>query len=200
MKRLIVAFFKEGVGKVMFKIGNYDFGIKQAKVYGVLDKDEIAWGLNIDGEGRDFPGVSVIEPRAYSFPMPFSGDQPKTWREFAGRSFHWDDPYNSITERSNGCLYAMEHEDIYDSTLEFGAINSGKIEFKWNGLCDVFFDDSLGDGTQIEISGMADLGQIMTNTGDENEAKERLNRFLTPTDFELQRFESEIIFVPVVSG
>ena len=93
------------------------------------------WCVEIETHDKEFDGESWA-PYLYHQGLHLSA---KNAVELQGQATSWkdeaDDPHPE-----EGTMYVFGHHDVRNCRIVFGNIADGRIQLRWEGLCDVFWD------------------------------------------------------------
>ena len=191
------------------------FAIKSAKIsatildpywlrtYHPTGDPRLFWALDVEAEQET--GGEMWEPRAYHENLHFP---IRRWMDVVGQVAEWSKPYDEEAGEYNGGFYVFEHGSIAHARLSFQERNGVTFRFKWEGVCDVCWDEDYGQNVPFSASGWAEFTGV-TVQGSELDTDEmlrgRLAEYLDPRDFaygsvlrEGHRYESGVKMVRAV--
>ena len=128
------------------------FQVREAK----LAKDGELWSLEIETKDEEFDG-ETWSPYLYHQGLKLGNIAAN---QLAGMVSSWHACTDAAYPHPElGILYVFGHEPMYECELCFGPIEEGRIEVKWTGLCDVFWDDTFKDKIVFALECHAELNQ-----------------------------------------
>jgi hypothetical protein len=172
---------------------------------------DLFWSIDVLARPRAFDGETWA-PRVYfeCLELPV-----KSWKDLAGMRKEWNDGYDDRTGEPNGCVYVFEHEEISRGSLIVGARRDARFELRWEGICNVHWDDEFGEGVPFRIETDATFAGISVAGSEKDTDASVLARLMTfidvadlrqsPLEFLPSRYEDGVgmaraRFHPVIHG
>lgn len=115
------------------------------------------WYVEIETECKVYDGENW-ELRLYHQGLRL---EARTFEELPGTVASWrsqDEPGYLHPER--GFLYVFGHHEVRDCTLSFGEYNGGRIQLRWEGLCDVFWDAEFTENVPFRCQCSAEASNV----------------------------------------
>ncbi len=107
------------------------------------------WVVEITTEPRDFDEESWA-PYLYHQGLRLSASSAQ---DLEGESTSWANGSGSEYPHPEiGTMYVFGHHDVRNCHLSFGKFSNGQIEVKWQGECDVFWDEEFSANVPFNCS------------------------------------------------
>ncbi len=98
------------------------------------------WGVEIETVEEVFDGETWA-PYLYHQGLRLRAENVT---ELQGQKTAWRDETND-PHPEQGTMYVFGHEDVRKCEISFGELKDETIQFTWNGLCDVYWDETYRD-------------------------------------------------------
>lgn len=142
---------------------------------------DLSWGLDVYAEPSE--EHEMEPPYLYSQSLYFP---IRHWMDLAGQSASWEAPCDEVTGKANGGCYVLNHEDISKAHLRFLDRNGPEFRVEWDGLCNIFWDETYGEDVPFSLQTTARFNGVIVYGNDNDTAdsmRERLALHLDPDDF-----------------
>ena len=174
---------------MMLKLADLSFEVKAADLgagipdpywaakYNPDGDNGLCWGLEIETAEKVVKG-ETISPNVSHNDLRFD---VRRWMDIAGHSFAWHS-----AEGLNCGFYVFEHNDIPRGRLRFVRREGLRFLVKWDGRCNVFWDDEYDENVPFSVEAWAEMSWITVHgsaTDTDETMRARLAQYFDPDDF-----------------
>ncbi|MBB1387738.1 hypothetical protein H5119_19860 [Pseudoalteromonas sp. SG45-5] len=132
----------------MLRLNEREFKVSDAYIQGTIKNGTLNCFIEVDTEEREFEDT-CWEPNICHQGLVI---KVSSWDELQGSSLNWSDSNDPTYKHPEiGILYVFGHAETVNNILTFGQIKNGKIEVKWSGCNDIFWDDEFGQNVPFEL-------------------------------------------------
>lgn len=131
-----------------------------------INRDDIKWRVKLSAE-------SLLQTKE---------KQLKTWKDIAGLNFFWDDGIED--ENEHALMYVFQHEPVYNCTGTFYLNDENKVCIKWNGKCDVYWNQIYDKGLNFTLDAPVEFKGVWFGKDIEPICRKSLSSFITNEAFE----------------
>jgi hypothetical protein len=105
------------------------------------------------------------------------------WQSIDGQVLEWDDSWDEEMGNQRSSLYLFDHCPIMNSRLEFSERRKTEFNLRWQGQCDLFWDEEYGENLELLIETKVQFIGIAVYKGDPSIARRMLSQFQNPSEF-----------------
>lgn len=105
------------------------------------------------------------------------------WQDIEGQVLEWSDSWDEEMANGRSTLYLFEHCSIKNCRLEFTERRMTEFNFRWQGLCDPFWDEDYRDNLDLLIEAKVQFIGIAVYEKDPSKAKQMLAQFQNLAEF-----------------
>jgi len=139
----------------------------------------IAWFLEVKTEDNQAGENDAWEPYAECicrFPQLH-------WRDIEGQVLEWDESWDPEMGNQRSGLYLFHHCPIRNSRLEFADRRRSEFHCRWQGQCDLFWDENYQDNLDLHIEAKVQFIGIAVYEKEPRKAWQLLAQFQNPAEF-----------------
>ena len=138
---------------------------------------QVSWGLELRGRPKEVDG---IEWRPHLSAHAFSTQLPGL-DKLAGTTLQLEDCDEDDEPLFMLCVF--EHEPVRDVRLSFQGWQGSRIQFRLEGVVDVYADDAHGADLPVEVELLLPFDGVVVDEGHADKAGEKFARFFDPGSF-----------------
>jgi hypothetical protein len=153
--------------------------VPQAQTMWGPRNEGIAWFLEVRTEENGANEPDGWEPSAEcmcKFPKLY-------WQDIDGQVVEWGDSWDEEMGNPRGTLYLFNGCPIKNSRLTFRDRIKTEFHFRWEGLCDLFWNEDYRDNLELLIEGKAQFIGIAVYEKELSKAWQMLAQFQNPAEF-----------------
>lgn len=105
------------------------------------------------------------------------------WRSIDGQVLEWGDSWDEEMGNQRSSLYLFDHCPIKNSRVEFSGRHLTSFDLRWQGQCDLSWDEEYGDDLELLIVTKVQFIGIAVYTRKPDEARRMLSQFQDPGEF-----------------
>lgn len=130
------------------KIKNLEFAITSASISEAKDHDgNTRWSISVKTGKKKIDG-HIWQPSIQGENMLVNAP---SLAKIIGKEIYIKDAYNHKTDEYLLSLYIFEHEDIWDSRIQFISREMDTLKVQWTGRCNIHWNEEYSENIPFQI-------------------------------------------------